>query len=139
MIDGAVPPVRRIMTRRRVGNLLSAMVVLLLAADGMIDLVAPELIEPQMTATGFPPSLAGTLGCIILTCAALYAFPRTAFLGAIFVSGFVGGAICIHFRLGEIASPPEIASAVLGAMAWGALLLRDDRLRAILPVRSHSA
>jgi hypothetical protein len=66
-------------------------------------------------------------------CAILYAIPATAVLGAILVTGFLGGAICAHVRIGELGSPPEIIALLLGAMTWGGLYARDPRFRAILP------
>ena len=117
----------------RLGWLLSGVVVLVLAADSAVSLAAPSLIEADMAATGFPASLAPLLGAIILVSVLLYAIPRTAVLGAILVTAFLGGAISIHFRLGEIGSPPQIVSIVLAVLAWGGLYLRDARLRALLP------
>ena len=71
------------------------------------------------------------MGPIILACAILYAIPATAVLGAILVTGFLGGAICAHVRIGELGSPPEIICLLLGAMTWGGLYARDPRIRAI--------
>lgn len=73
-------------------------------------------------------------GPIILACAILYAIPATSVLGAILVTGFLGGAICAHVRIGELGSPPEIVSLLLGAMTWGGLYLRDSRIWTILPL-----
>src|SRR5689334_16923645 len=93
-----------------IGRALSAIVVVLLLADGTVQLTAPELLRTEMEASGFPMGLSPMLGIITLTCTALYAFPRTAVLGAILVTAFLGGAICTHFRLGEIGSPPQLIS-----------------------------
>ena len=84
--------------------------------------------------TGFAMDLTRVVGPIILACAILYAIPATAVLGAILVTGFLGGAICAHVRMGELGSPPEIISLLLGAMTWGGLYARDSRIRAILPL-----
>ncbi|OCJ12191.1 hypothetical protein A6U86_03900 [Rhizobium sp. AC27/96] len=119
-----------------VGWVLSAIVILVLAADAAVDLFSPSLISAEMEATGFPTSQATLLGLIILVCAVLYAIPRTAVLGAILTTGFFGGAICTHFRLGEVGSPPQLISLVLGIMAWGGLYLRDRRIRDLLPIRA---
>ncbi|NTF41807.1 DoxX family protein [Rhizobium rhizogenes] len=119
-----------------VGWVLSVIVILVLAADAAVDLFSPSLISAEMEATGFPTSLATLLGLIILVCAVLYAIPRTAVLGAILTTGFFGGAICTHFRLGEVGSPPQLISLVLGIMAWGGLYLRDRRIRDLLPIRA---
>jgi hypothetical protein len=84
--------------------------------------------------TGFAIDLTRVVGPIILACAILYAIPATAVLGAILVTGFLGGAICAHVRIGELGSQPELISLLLGAMTWGGLYLRDPRIRAILPL-----
>jgi hypothetical protein len=116
-----------------VGWILTAIVTLALFADGAVDLIAPGMVSAEMEMTGFPANQAPLLGIIILVCALLYVFPRTAVLGAILVTGFLGGAICTHFRLGEIASPPQLICVLLGLMTWGGLYLRDPRIRALLP------
>ncbi|WP_245432610.1 MULTISPECIES: DoxX family protein [unclassified Rhizobium] len=118
------------------GWTISSIVILVLAADAAVNLFSPAMVGAQMQETGFPTSLAFPLGLIILLCAILYAIPRTAMLGAILITGFLGGAICTHFRLGEIGSPPQLISLLLGVMAWGGLYFRDKRLRNLLPVRS---
>ena len=69
-----------------------------------------------------------------LTCTILYAIPRTAMLGAILLTGFLGGAICTHFRLGEIGSPPQLICLALGILVWAGLYLRDTRVRDLLPL-----
>jgi hypothetical protein len=113
---------------------VSGIVVLALLADAAVDLFSPAMIEAEMTATGFPANLAPVLGIIILVCAVLYAIPRTAVLGAILITGFLGGAICTHFRLGEMGAPPQIICLLLGVLTWAGLYLRDPRLRALLPL-----
>jgi hypothetical protein len=116
------------------GRATSAFVVAVLAVDGAIQLVAPAQIASMLHETGFAMGLTRVVGPIILACAVLYAIPSTAVLGAILVTGFLGGAICAHVRIGELASPPELISLLLGAMTWVGLYLRDPRIRAILPI-----
>jgi DoxX-like family len=116
------------------GRIMSAFVVIALAADGTIQLFAPAHIASAMHETGFAMGLTRVVGPIVLACAILYAIPATAVLGAILVTGFLGGAICAHVRIGELGSPPEIVSLLLGAMAWGGLYARDPRVRALLPL-----
>ncbi|MGY5801188.1 DoxX family protein [Rhizobium sp. LEGMi12c] len=118
------------------GWVLSAIVILALATDAAVDLFAPSLVSAQMEETGFPAGLATPVGLIILVCVVLYAIPRTAVLGAILATGFFGGAICAHFRLGEIGSLPQLISLFLGVLTWGGLYLRDERVRRLLPLRS---
>ncbi|WP_209892152.1 DoxX family protein [Rhizobium leguminosarum] len=116
------------------GRIMSAFVVIALVADGTIQLFAPTQIASMLQETEFAMDLTKVVGSIILACAILYAIPVTAVLGAILVTGFLGGAICAHVRIGELGSPPEIISLLLGAMTWGGLYLRDPRIRAILPL-----
>ena len=116
------------------GRIMSAFVVITLAADGAIQLFAPAQIASMLQETGFAMDLTRTVAPIILACAILYAIPATAFLGAILVTDFLGGAICAHVRIGESGSPPEFISLLLGAMTWSALFARDPRIRAILPL-----
>ena len=118
------------------GRVLSGLVVAALLADAAVNLFAPHLLAATMEAEGFPVAMASGLGLIMLACALLYAVPRTAFLGAILITGFFGGAICVHVRIGEIGSPPQIVCLLLAAMAWGGLYLRDARLRELVPMRA---
>lgn len=117
-----------------IGTVMSALVVLALLADAATQLFVPHVLKAEMDATGFALNLATPLGIIMLVCGVLYAIPRTAFLGAILITGFLGGAICTHFRLGEFASPPQFICLLLGILAWGGLYLRDPRLRELLPL-----
>ena len=126
-----------IMTSHRAvwaGRIMSAFVVIALVADGAVQLFAPAQIASMLQETGFAMDLTRVVGPIILACAILYAIPATAVLGAILVTGFLGGAICAHVRIGEMGSPPEIISLLLGALTWGGLYLRDPRIRALLPI-----
>ena len=116
------------------GRIMSAFVVIVLLADGTTQLFAPAQIASMLQETGFAMDLTHVVGPIVLACAILYAIPATAVLGAILVTGFLGGAICTHVRIGELGSPPEIFSLLLGAMTWGGLYARDLRIRAILPL-----
>jgi hypothetical protein len=116
------------------GRVLTALVTLFMIADAAVDIFHPRLVQAEMAATGFPEDQVHLVGAIILVCAALYAIPRTSVLGAILMTGFLGGAICTHFRVGEIGTPPQLVSLLLGGSAWGALYLRDPRVRTLLPL-----
>jgi hypothetical protein len=116
------------------GRIMSALVVIALLADGTIQLFAPAQMASMLQETGFAMDSTRVVGSILLACVILYAIPATAVLGAILVTGFLGGAICAHLRIGELGSPPEFISLLLGAMTWGGLYLRDPRIRAILPL-----
>jgi len=117
------------------GRILSALVVVILLADAAVNLFAPHLLKAEMAAVGFPADLAPILAMLMLLCAAAYAYPPTSVLGAILVTGFFGGAICLHLRIGETGSPPQLVCLAIGLMAWAGLFLRDANVRAVLPVR----
>jgi hypothetical protein len=117
------------------GRILSALVVVILLADAAVNLFAPHLLKAEMAAVGFPADLAPILAMLMLLCAAAYAYPPTSVLGAILVTGFFGGAICLHLRIGEIGSPPQLVCLAIGLMTWAGLFLRDANVRAVLPVR----
>ena len=121
-------------TAQWAGRILSAFVVLALLADATVNLIAPTILKADMDATGFAQSSAPLLGGFMLVCAILYSVPRTATLGAILTTGFLGGAICTHFRIGELGSPPQIISFVLGIMTWAGLYLRNPTVRKLLPL-----
>jgi len=117
------------------GRIVSALVVVVLLADGAVNLFAPHLLKQEMAASGFPAELAPVLGALIVLCAAVYAWPRTAVLGAVLITGFLGGAISLHFRLGEIGSPPQLICLAIGILAWVGLFLRDVGVQAVMPLR----
>src|SRR6202453_3186736 len=103
-------PAHETMTLHRAlwaGRIISVIVVIALVADGTIQLFAPAQVASMLQETGFAMDLTRVVGPIILACAILYAIPATTVLGAILVTGFLGGAICAHVRIGELGSPPE--------------------------------
>lgn len=121
-------------TVRYAGLALTALVALVLLADGLVGLLAPSLLTAEMAATGWPAWSARVVGVIAVVSALTYALPRTAPLGAILITGFVGGALATHVRMGEVATPPQFILIALGLAAWGGLFLRDPRVRALLPL-----
>jgi hypothetical protein len=116
-----------------VGRTFSLLVVLVLGADAVAQFMAPASIRAEMMATGVPVDLAPVIACILSFCTLLYAIPRTAVLGAILVTGFLGGAICTHLRVGELGSAPQFISVLLGILAWGGLYLRNSQLQRLIP------
>jgi hypothetical protein len=120
-------------TALRAGRILSALIVLALLMSGSGKLAGgPDLVKGFQD-LGWDPSYALGLGILEIACAVIYAIPRTAVLGAILVTGYFGGAIATHVRLGQ---PLFIAALALGVIAWLGLYLRDYRLRALVPLRS---
>lgn len=111
---------------------LSSLVVLFLLVDAAVNLFASHLLTDVQAQVGFPADLSPLLGGIMLLCAILFAIPRTATIGAILITAFVGGAICTHVRVGEIGSPPQFVASALAVAAWLSLYLRDANVRRAL-------
>ena len=91
----------------------------------------PAAVVEGFTHLGIPDRLALGLGVLELACTVIYLIPRTAVLGAILLTGYLGGAILTHLRVGD----PVIMPAVLGVLVWGGLFLREPRLRELIPLR----
>jgi hypothetical protein len=113
------------------GRLMSALPVLLLLFSGVMKLIKPVSVVEGFVRLGYPESLALDIGVVELGCAIVYVIPRSAILGAILLTGYLGGATATHVRIGE----PFFIPIVLGVLVWGGLYLRDERLRALLPLR----
>jgi hypothetical protein len=115
---------------------LSALIVLFLLADASVSIFAPHLLAEAQAQVGFPADLGILLAGIMLLCALLFAIPRTATIGAILITGFAGGVICTHLRVGEIGSPPQFIAIALACLAWLSLWLRDASVREALGFRT---
>ena len=115
-----------------IGRVLSAIPVAMMLFSASMKLhPSPQVVQFTMTHLGYPETAFTILAILEVTSAVLYAIPRTAVLGAILVTGYLGGAIASHFRVGD----PPIFQSLLIVLAWGGLYLRDTRLRALLPLR----
>src|SRR5262245_41339708 len=108
-----------------VGWLLSAPPVLLLLMAGVMKLVKPPMVMEGFVHLGYPESLALGLGALELVCTLVYLLPRTSILGAILLTGYLGGATATHVRVGE----PFYIPVALGVLLWVGLYLREPRLR----------
>ena len=120
------------------GRILSAVVILFLTFDGAIKLVPIAAVTETLAQMGYPASagLARGLGVLLLVCTLLYAIPRTSLLGAVLLTGYLGGAIASHLRIGSPVISHLLFGAYLGLMLWGGLYLRDRRARALNPLAS---
>jgi uncharacterized protein YndB with AHSA1/START domain len=114
------------------GWIISAPAVLLLVMSGVMKLVKPPFVAEGFVHLGYPESLALGLGALELVCTLVYLFPRTSILGAILLTGYLGGATATHVRVGE----PFYIPVALGVLLWCGLYLREPRLRALVPGRS---
>jgi hypothetical protein len=117
------------------GRIMSGLVVLFLAFDGVIKLVPLDVVVETSRQLGIPEHLARTLGILTLIGTALYAIPRTAVLGAIMLTGYLGGAIYVHLRADSPLFSHTLFGVYLGLLIWGGLYLRDPLVQALIPLR----
>ena len=132
-VDSSVPSVTR--TQRVIGMILSGLLIAFLVFDGVIKLIPLPVVTETMAGLGYSadPALARLLGVITLGCAVLYAIPRTSVLGAILLTGLLGGAIATHLRVGSPVFSHLLFGVYLGVMAWGGLYLRYEPVRKMIP------
>lgn len=122
---------------RRVGYIVSSLVALFLLMDSTMKLLALPIVLETSTQLGYPgtPGLTRALGGILLIFTVLYVYPRTSILGAVLLTGFLGGAVATHVRVDSPLLTHTLFGAYLGVFVWGGLLLRDERLRLLFPWR----
>ena len=122
---------------RWLGRILSGLVIVFLMFDGAIKLVPWPVVTETMDKMGYGSSetLARSLGLITIVCTVLYAIPPTSILGAILLSGYLGGAVASHVRIGSPLFSHTLFGLYLGLMVWGGLWLRDRRLHTMIPFR----
>ena len=118
-----------------IGRILSGFVILFLTFDGVIKLVPIAAVTDTLVEMGYPASagMARGLGVLLLACTLIYAIPRSSILGAILLTGYLGGAIASHLRIESPVFSHLLFGLYLGLMLWGGLYLRDARARGINP------
>jgi DoxX-like family len=122
---------------RWTGRILSGIVILFMMVDGAIKLVPLPVVTETMDQMGYGSSetLARSLGLITIVCTVLYSIPPTSILGAILLTGYLGGAMASHVRIGSPLFTHTLFGLYLGLMVWGGLWLRDRSLRGLIPFR----
>jgi hypothetical protein len=123
--------------RRRIGIALTSLAVLFLLMDAVMKLLALPVVLSSTGQLGFPGTeqFARDLGAVLLVCTLLYAWPRTAVLGAILLTGYLGGAIAAHVRIGSPVFTHVLFGAYVALFVWGGLFLRDERVRGLFQQR----
>jgi hypothetical protein len=114
------------------GYLVSAIPVLMLLFSGVLKFVKDPVVE-EFNRLGYGENLILVIGVLEISCTVVYLIPRTSVLGAILLTGYLGGATATHVRIGD---PSFFAPFILGVLLWLGLYLRDSRLRALLPLKS---
>jgi hypothetical protein len=113
------------------GRIMSALPVLVFLMSAVMKFLNPAPVVEGFTHLGLPESLALGLGILELACTVVYVIPQTSVLGAILLTGYLGGATLTQLRVGDLFFAP----IVLGVLVWGGLFLCDPRLRALIPLR----
>lgn len=122
--------------RQWTGRCMSALVVVFLLFDSAIKLADLPVVGDTLVELGYPRNLSQPLGVVTLLATLTYALPRTAALGAILLTGLLGGSIAAHLRVGSPILSHLLFGLYLGVMTWGGLYLRDARLASLLPLRT---
>lgn len=118
--------------KRRVGWVLSVLPALLMVFSAAMKLSRHPEVAKQLVGTfGYPEHVGFAIGVVELSCVILYLVPQTAMLGAILLTGYLGGAVATHVRISDV----FISPIVIGVLVWLGLYLRDARLHALLPLR----
>lgn len=118
-----------------VGRMLTGLAVLFLVADGVMKLMTlPQVVQATTVQLGFPERTIAGIGLLLLACTAVYVIPRTAVLGAILLTGYLGGAVAANVRVGNPLFD-TIFPLLFAVLIWAALLLREARLRALFTLR----
>jgi len=118
------------------GRILSALPALLLLFSGVMKLLKPAPVLLGFAHFGYPESHILGIGILEIACTIIYLIPRTSILGAILMTGYLGGATATNVRVGD---PSFYATVILGVLVWGGLYLREDRLRSLVPLRKPKA
>lgn len=117
-----------------IGRGMSILVVLFFLLDGVMKLFKPAPVIEATEKLGYQQSVIIPLGIVLIACTVLYMIPQSAVLGAILLTGYLGGAVASHLRAGDDWFP-ILFPVVFGVLVWGGLYLRDPRIRAIVPMR----
>jgi hypothetical protein len=118
-----------------VGRVISALVSFLFAMSALMKLRGGAEVIQGMAHLGLPESLIVPLAILEISCVVIYAIPATAVVGAILLTGYIGGAICTHLRVGD----PFFMQIAIGIFIWLGLYLREDRLKGLIPLRISSS
>ncbi len=115
------------------GRVLSALPALFILSSGVNAMTKSQQVLDGMSHLGYPSHTAPIIGALALVASILYLIPRTAVLGAILLTGYLGGAVASHLRVGD----PTFFAVIFGVLLWGGLYLRDERVRDLIPLRSR--
>jgi hypothetical protein len=122
-------------TTNWIGRALSALAILFLTFDSVIKLLKLPVAIQGTTELGYPESVVFGIGLVQLVCLALYVIPQTSVFGAILFTGYLGGAIATHVRIGSPLFTHILFPIYVAILIWGGLYAREPRLRSLIPIR----
>ena len=117
------------------GRVLSGLIVLFLLMDSVMKLIKPAAVLKAQTELGWPDEITVATGIVLLICTILYAVPKTAILGAVLLTGYLGGAVAVQWRIGHPLFAQTLFPVYMGIVLWAALCMRDAELCEMIPVR----
>jgi DoxX-like family len=117
------------------GRVISGIVILFLLFDAIVKLMKVAPVLEASARLGYPPSLAVGIGALLLACVIVYLIPRTSVLGAVLLTGYLGGATAAQVRIGAPLFE-TLFPVIFGVLVWAGVFLREDRLRTLIPLRS---
>jgi len=118
------------------GRIMSGLGAAFLLMDGVMKLFKPAVVRDTFSKLGYPESEIIGIGVLLLVCTALYLTPRTSILGAILLTGYLGGAVATHVRVGNPLFSHALFPTYIAALLWVGLYLREVRLRALVPLKN---
>lgn len=123
--------------KRWAGYILSGLPALFLIMDAVGKLFKPEVVIKGTVELGYPESVIVPLGILLFVCTVIYLIPQTAVLGSILLTGYLGGTVATHVRIGNPLFTHTLFGVYLGVMLWLGIYFRDFRLRQLVPLRSN--
>lgn len=120
------------------GRTMTGLVALFLVMDAGMKFADLPQVEQATAQLGFPHASILQIAALEVLCLALYLIPRTAALGALLLTGLLGGTVAAHLRTGDPLFSHVLFGVYVGILAWGGLWLRDAKVRALLPLRGHA-
>jgi ABC-type transport system involved in cytochrome c biogenesis permease component len=135
-MEGQAVPISK--KRLWVGRIMSGLAALFLLFDSSTKLLRVEAVMKAAAQIGYPPSTIFPIGLILLACVVVYLIPRTAVLGAVLLTGYLGGAVATHVRVGDPLMSHTLFPIYFAVLIWGGLYLRDGRVHALIARRDPS-
>lgn len=134
MTTQTTPPATTSRTAARIGWILTALIAIFLIFDGVTKLLNVQEVKDASVDLGLREEMIPVIGIVLLVSLALYLIPRTAFLGAVLLTGYLGGAVLTNWRVDKPLLSTVLFAVYVGILVWGALYLRDPKVRQIMPI-----